>query len=846
MYHLTNTNTSQYIQVHHRTFAQIKWLRVRIDLATPFGFAMNVRLLSLRSRPLLFLLCSFFGAGSEWLSDEEAKPFPSPSSSNGTFYEGNSVVSGNDQNAFHPKQRAKGVREEEYRLEAKNVTIFIPELHFSSQNGVIELNSFNITADFLEVKSGDQTDLSRKIQSLLLMENEPTSATNTTADLNTFEYPELVASLNKSLNPCDNFYNFVCDGWMKSNPIDEDKTSANQFQLINNLIEDRVKEILDDREHFHALPPYDQMMFDMFDACMDNASRLAAGSGTLLRTLKSLKQSFGMRYITDWLLKVWPINLFYVVNVGPDMRNTSNTILTISPNNVFLLSEKLYIEDNLAPKYLAALKRYLRDLLELLYTDDVRQSVFKKANKAADIERRVNAFIEVEVRMALIINDTDKHYDNAYNDDIYTTLQELQHTLAGTINWPRYLRRILPDEVLIRKFSNAIGTVEARISEVELIRKFEKLARNLSGQMLSDYMDWKVILAEIVHLDSRYMEAQFELDRVLQGSLARPAQWKECKNVVLGFFPALIERVEATKGQMGEMFGNVKKSFHQMLDANSWMDVKTKSEAFEKLKRLNVLVGYMDAIFNETKLRKHFKEYDVHKGQSFPEMAFALSKLMNRKSFLQLLEPVEVEFSSLVINGFYYPIKNSIVLTGGILQGVFFNSNRSITMNYGSIGVVLAHEITHGFDNNGRLHDQSGNQKKCLIDQYNAIQVPGVEGLHINGNLTQGENIADNGGMRAAYAAMEANLANNPKMAARRVRGLEQFSPEQLFFINYAFSWCTNQRHEAAVFASVFDSHSPPESRVNVVLGNLPQFANLFKCPLGSAMNMGSRSCSVW
>ncbi|KAL3113067.1 hypothetical protein niasHT_013532 [Heterodera trifolii] len=826
---------------------------------------------SFRSFPFLFVLCPFFGAFGEWLSDGETKSFAL--SSNETFSGGNSIISVNE-SPFQPTAgRKTNGGKEQFKLEAKNVTIFIPELHFSSQNGVIEMSSFNITADFLEVNSaeGDQqrADSSPKTPPLLPFANEPFSPANSSFGSNLFEYPELVASLNLSLNPCDNFYEFVCDGWMKSNPIDEDKTSANQFQLINNLIEDRVKAILDDRAHFHALPPYDRMMFAMFDACMDNVSRRVAGSNILLKTLKSLKQSRGMRYVTDWLLKVWPVNLFYAVSVGPDMRNTSATILTISPNNLFLLSEKLYIEENLAPKYVAALKQFLRKVLELLYEDDQRQTVFRRANKAADIERRVNAFVEVEVRMALLINGTDKHYDNAYREDSYITLQELQDTLAGTINWPKYLKNILPNEVISRRYSEAIGTVKVRIAEVQLIKKFEKLARSLSGQILSDYMDWKVILSGIGHLDNRFLEAQFELDRVLQGSLARPAQWKECKNVVLGFFPALIERVyihrhlevNATKQQLKEMFEDVKTSFHQMLDLNLWMEPKTKSEAFEKLERLNVLIGYMDAIFNETKLKNHFKEYDVHKGQSFPEMAFSLSKLMNHKSFLQLLEPVEVEFSSLVINGFYYPIKNSIVLTGGILQGVFFNATRPIPMNYGSIGVVLAHEITHGFDNNGRLHDQFGNvrnwwqngtatafigQKKCFIDQYNAIQVPGIEGLHVNGNLTQGENIADNGGMRAAFAAMTANLAKGRANGAQRVRGLEQFGPEQLFFINYAFSWCTNQRHEAAVFAALFDSHSPPESRVNVVLGNLPQFAKHFNCPVGSAMNLGSKRCSVW
>nr|CAD2180784.1 unnamed protein product [Meloidogyne enterolobii] len=471
--------------------------------------------------------------------------------------------------------------------------------------------------------------------------------------------------------------------------------------------------------------------------------------------------------------------------------------------------------------------------------------------------------------MAKIINETDKHYDNAYADDEYLIIQKFQNNLAGSINWVRYLQNILPQQVLLQKYPDGVATVEARISEVTLIKKFDRLAQNLSGQVLSDYMDWKLILSEVTYLDDRFLDVGFELDRVLQGSVERPAHWKECKNVLINVFPALIERVyiqrymnvNATKVQIEEMFLNVKKEFHSMLDHNGWMDEQTKIAAFEKLQKLKVLIGYMDSIFNETKLEKLYSEFTVIPGQPFAEAMDSLNILMNQKSMLQLLDPVEVEFSSLGINGFYYPIKNVIVLTGGILQGVFFNSTtRPISMNYGSIGVVLAHEITHGFDNNGSLHDEFGNvrnwwkketaaafqkQKQCFVDQYDAITVNGLDGLHINGKMTQGENIADNGGMRAAYNAMEIALEKNSIASQQKLKGLEEFSAEQLFFINYAFSWCTNQRPEAAIFGAVYDVHSPPEARVNVVLANMPQFSNHFKCQSGTPMNPKKR-CQVW
>nr|CAD2187870.1 unnamed protein product [Meloidogyne enterolobii] len=446
----------------------------------------------------------------------------------------------------------------DYKLTAKNITLLIPELHYSSSNGLIELSSINITADFLEVESSDKHVADDKNSNLF------------------YEYPELVSSINKSVNPCNDFYEFVCSGWKHNNPIEADKTSSNQFQLISNLIEKREKEILDNRQTFHSYPPYDKMMFNLYDSCLDIANRLKTGSSLLLQKLRKLKQSKNMRYITDWLINVWPVNLFYQISVGPDMRNTSRNIITINPNNVFLMSEKLYLEENMAPKYLEALKEYLTKLLELLYTDDSEQIIFKKLNKKEDISRRVNSFIQVELQMAKIINETDKHYDNAYADDEYLIIQKFQNNLAGSINWVRYLQNILPQQVLLQKYPDGVANVEARISEVTLIKKFDRLAQNLSGQVLSDYMDWKLILSEVTYLDDRFLDVGFELDRVLQGSVERPAHWKECKNVLINVFPALIERVyierymnvNATKIQIEEMFLNVKKEFHSMLDHN--------------------------------------------------------------------------------------------------------------------------------------------------------------------------------------------------------------------------------------------------------------------------------------
>jgi len=216
-----------------------------------------------------------------------------------------------------------------------------------------------------------------------------------------------------------------------------------------------------------------------------------------------------------------------------------------------------------------------------------------------------------------------------------------------------------------------------------------------------------------------------------------------------------------------------------------------------------------------------------------------------------------------------------IVVTAGLLQGPFYNASRPAALNYGSIGVVMAHEITHGYDNSGRLHDENGavrdwwanstkenfiRRKKCFIQQYGDIEVPDTQGLHINGELTQGENIADNGGMRAAYSALErflephkeqppSNRVDDAEGASvavgRKLRGLEQFNARQLFFLNYAFSWCSKERSESTIFNLLTDRHAPNAYRVNVVLSNIPAFAEQFQCKPGTRMNP-EKKCAVW
>uniref|UniRef100_A0A914CVD2 Uncharacterized protein n=1 Tax=Acrobeloides nanus TaxID=290746 RepID=A0A914CVD2_9BILA len=313
-----------------------------------------------------------------------------------------------------------------------------------------------------------------------------------------------------------------------------------------------------------------------------------------------------------------------------------------------------------------ALKVYLRKVLKFLIEDDVGKKFF--ANSTAEIERRIESFVKVETAVAEIQNNTDKHYDNVYAGDKIVTVHELQNNISKTINWSRYFAHIFPEEVLAAV--GDLSKMEVHVSIIEAIEKLEALSRNLPGQVFADFLQWRIILNYVGFLDDRFIDARFELDQFLQGAQKRSARWYECKSSVETVFSPILDAIY--------------------------------------LQVLGVHVGYMDNLFNSTKWQKYYKDLYLNSTMNFPEMAKIATAWSFQENLLQLLEPIEIEFSGFIVNGFYYALRNSIVITAGLLQGAFFNTSFPRALNYGSLGNVIGHEITHGFDNNGRLHDGEG------------------------------------------------------------------------------------------------------------------------------------------
>uniref|UniRef100_A0A914DJC4 Peptidase M13 N-terminal domain-containing protein n=1 Tax=Acrobeloides nanus TaxID=290746 RepID=A0A914DJC4_9BILA len=381
-----------------------------------------------------------------------------------------------------------------YQIRAHNVTMFIPDLVISRSG--IEISDASVKADAMEVIQDSNS--SQFMPAYTIVSNE-----TRTGKYLLHDYPELTSSINPKLDPCENFYNFVCKGWEQHHEIKEDETSVNQFTVINDKIENQIGSILKNRTKYDT-NRLTTLLYDMYESCMNNVSRDEAGSGIILDILSKIKQSKNLTLLTDWLIEVYPVSLFYTISVVPDIRDPKRNMISLQPTSLYLGSEKYYIEQRFEHS-MEALKVYLRKVLKFFIEDDVGKKFF--ANSTAEIERRIESFVKVETAVAEIQNNTDKHYDNVYAGDKIVTVHELQNNISKTINWSRYFAHIFPEEVLAAV--GDLSKMEVHVSIIEAIEKLEALSRNLPGQVFADFLQWRIILNYVGFLDDRFIDARF-------------------------------------------------------------------------------------------------------------------------------------------------------------------------------------------------------------------------------------------------------------------------------------------------------------------------------------------------
>jgi neprilysin len=425
-----------------------------------------------------------------------------------------------------------------------------------------------------------------------------------------------------------------------------------------------------------------------------------------------------------------------------------------------------------------------------------------------------------------------------------------------------YINSLIPVEVALQSTDTII------VAQLSFFERLGPLLQQTDQKTLANYIKWRQASASVDYLPSRFRDLQQEYVRLTTGKETPDPRWMVCVDTTLGYFPhafgALYVRKhfkEDAKAIALEMVQNIKSEFKEILKNIAWMDDATKAAANTKADKMGEQIGFADELLNDAKITEYYDSFGATINENeFYESVFGWNKASTQRNNRRLNEPIDKtewtsEVTPAIVNAFYSSLENMIKFPAGILQGAFFNAERPQYMNYGAIGFVIGHEITHGFDDQGSQYDGDGNlqnwwaqatrtaylqRAQCIIDQYGSYTEPLTE-LRLNGINTQGENIADNGGIKESYLAYVRWAETNKE---KKLPGLD-FTPQQMFWISAGQVWCSVYRREAMNSRVTTGVHSPGQFRVIGPMSNSKEFAQDFKCAAGRPMNPTTK-CEVW
>ncbi|MBN3322052.1 NEP protein, partial [Atractosteus spatula] len=681
----------------------------------------------------------------------------------------------------------------------------------------------------------------------------------------------LIENMDASANPCQNFYQYACGGWLKKNIIPETSSRYSTFDILRDELEVVLKDVLErpDQGDISALTkaktlyksctnetkiesrggaPLISILHDIFEwpVATDNWENEYGKTWTAEDAVAKLNEKYGKRVL---------VNFF----VGTDDKDSNVHIIHFDQPGLGLSSRDYYECTGPYKEACVAYMKFMTAVAKLIRED--RNMTVDEANITAQMQRVMA--LEKEIAHA-----TDKPEDR--NDPVllYNKMElgEMRKNFSLEIdskefNWTRFA-------------NNIMGAVNITVTEQEAVvvyapnylRKLNPIVSNYTARDIQNYIVWRYIMDLVNSLSRSYKDTRKAFRKALYGTTSETAVWRQCANYVNSNMENAVGRLyveEAFAGEskemVEEMIDEIREVFINTLDDLQWMDEETKRKAEEKARAIRERIGYPENIKDNAQLDKEYKDLNYNVEEYFENILQNL-EFGQKKRLQKLKEKVNKEewiTGAAIVNAFYSSSRNQIVFPAGILQPPFFDKGQSKSLNYGAIGMVIGHEITHGFDDNGRNFDKDGDLtdwwtkesaakfnelSKCMIDQYGNFSWDLAGGQNLSGVNTLGENIADNGGVRQAYQAYQNYINKN---------GQEELLPgidlnhRQLFFLNFAQVWCGTYRPEHAVNSIKTDVHSPGKFRVLGSLQNFPEFAEAFSCRKKDYM-APLQQCRVW
>ncbi len=627
-------------------------------------------------------------------------------------------------------------------------------------------------------------------------------------------------SMNLSVKPGDDFYEYVDGAWINSHPVPADKSRYGEFQIVDDRTYDSVKTIVGSAANNTSAPKgsLDQKIGEFYRVGMNNSTLEKQRLDPIkdeLKMIDNISNSSEVQAVSTQMMD-YGMDPFFSMYAAPDKKNSKVMIATLTQGGLGLPERDFYLrQDNESIK---TREQYLTHVAKMfVFLGD--------SQKVAENNARTVMTIETRLANASFTNVADNDEVKTYNK---MSPEELQAFAPG-MNWSRLF--------------SAFGRPDVSEVNVRNPSFFKELSTALADESIADwktFLRWKLILAASPYLSSDLEGEHFDFyGRKLNGQQEMKPRWKRVLDAEYGAIGEAIGSVyvdsyfdPGSKARMQEMVSNLKKAFRERIQNLTWMEPETKKKALMKLEVLDVQVGYPDEWLNYSKLEV--------KNDSYVMNVLAASKFQFHHGPIgldRIGKPVDRklwEMNPQETNAYADYNKVLMVFPAGILQPPFFNKDADDAVNYGAIGVIIGHEMTHNFDSQGRKFDASGNltdwwtskdadnfnkSTGVLVDEYNRFEV--LPGLHVNGNLTLQENIADFGGLTMAYRAYKLSLKGEPEM-------IDGFTGDQRFFLSFAQIWRESDKNESLRTRALTDTHSPAKFRVDGVVFNVPEFYKAF------------------
>lgn len=636
---------------------------------------------------------------------------------------------------------------------------------------------------------------------------------------------------DKNVAASEDFYQHVNKGWMESHPLTPEYARYGQFNILNDSSNNRVRRIVTNLAKKNpAKGTNAYKIAALYESAMDSVRRNKLGAEPIKGELARIENTdpSKMEDLFLWLHQNYTSPLF---GAGPmeNLANSKEYAMYVSGGGLTLGDRDYYLKDD---------KRNKK--VRTAYQKLIERQMMNAGYSKKDAKRIVKNVMKVETLLAdsTWTREESRNIPAMYNPRSFAQLKEMY----PNIPWDRFFIETMgiasPEQVIV--------------TEINTVKQADNLMKSLSDREKKDYYLWQFVNGAAPYLSDNFSDANFEFNKVMSGVQEQRPRWKRALATTEGYLGEAIGELyveeyfpESSKQYMIGLVENLRNALGKHIIHLPWMSDDTKVQALKKLNAITVKIGYPDKW-------KDYSELDIEPELSYWENAHNANQWAVKQTLAKWGKPVdrtEWGMTPQTINAYYNPLNNEIVFPAGILQAPFFDPEASDAENYGGIGVVIGHELTHGFDDQGCQFDADGNMSNWwtpedaeafakltngLVEQYSEIEV--LPGLQANGQYTLGENIADQGGLRIARTAFLDSQKKKGVDVTSKEALIDGIDPMQVFYLNFANLWANNIRDEEIRSLTSGDVHSLGKNRVNVSLRNIEPFFEAFSIKEGDKM----------